>query len=208
MTRRIVRPKKNLVFETNKVGDKTYCGVVNGDKNSIHKFVSERNGHGHDPGYVYLAYLPRGKYEGQYKIGKAEYTKVGKDDFDLDEIDEELLEALQKRLTDYHPGKGTDKKYDGAKFVHGIRVACGEGAEKQPQSFFTKTQKRVKCDLEVFNLTKADIETFKTATGSVLCRPIKHLTAENFADYLASKSMPDETIREWVILPDNKEKHH
>ena len=62
-------------------------------------------------------------------------------------------------------------------------------------------------DRELYDLTEADIEAFKTATGSVLDRPIKHLTAEEFADYLATGGkLPDKIIREWVVLPDNRGK--
>lgn len=191
-----------LEFKTIKKGGKTYCGVRDNGDDLQHKFADERNAHGHDPGFMYLAYLPKGEYKGLYKIGKAEYTKVGTDDFDLDEINENLLEALQKRLSNFHPGKRTDEKYDGAQFVHGIRVACGEGAEKQPVSFF-KWKKSDPTDRELFKLTEADIEAFKTATGSVLDRPIKHLTAEGFADYLQKDEGLDlESIQERVLLPD------
>ena len=131
MTRRKVEPRRILVFKTEKDGDKTYCCVKDNGEKVIHRFADERNGHGHDPGYVYLAYLPKGECKGFYKIGKVEYTKVGTDDFDLDEVHMKLLEALQTRLKSYHPPRNrTDAIYDGAQFVHGIRVACGEGAEK------------------------------------------------------------------------------
>ena len=198
--------KRDLVFKTIKVGDKTYCGVKDSGKNIIHRFVNERNAHGHDPGYVYLAYLPKGEYKGLYKIGKVEYTNIHTDDFDLDEINTKLLEALQKRLRNYHPGNGTDAIYDGAQFVHGIRVACGEGAEKQPHSFF-KLKKWTQMDRELYDLTEADTKIFKTATGSILGRPIKHLAAEEFADYLVKNcGLQEKTIREWVVLPDNRGK--
>ena len=189
-----------LEFKTIKKGGKTYCGLK--DFTEPHKLAHERNAAGCDPGFVYLCYLPKGVYKGRYKIGKAEYTKEGTDHFDLDEINENLLEALQKRLKSFHPGKQTDEEYTGAQFVHGIRVACGEGAEKQPHSFF-KHKKPSRIDRELFDLSKADIEVFKNATGSVLDRPIKHLTAESFADYLKKDVGLDlESIQERVLLPD------
>jgi hypothetical protein len=193
-----------LLFKTIKDGEKTYCGVRASGKPLVHRFVKERNSHGHDPGYVYLTYLPKGPYNGCYHIGKVEYTKIGTDDFDLDEIDRELLGELQRRLSNYHPGqKGTDIIYDGAQFVHGIRVACGEGAEKQPHSFF-RLKKCPQVDRELFNLTETEIKIFKKAKGSILGREIKHLTADVFASYLANQGLSDETIHEWVVLPDNK----
>ncbi len=194
----------NLVFKTICKGNKTICGVRDTGRLLPHRFVKERNAHGHDPGYVYLAYLSKGPYKGFYHIGKVEYTKVGSDDFDLDEIDLKLLGELKRRLSNYHPGqKGTDVVYDGAQFVHGIRVACGEGAEKQPHSFF-RLKKCPQVDRELFNLTETDIKIFKKAKGSILGREIKHLTADVFASYLANQGLSDETIHEWVVLPDNK----
>lgn len=188
-----------LIFKTIKNEGKTYCGVRDSGINLVHRFANERNGHGHDPGYVYLVYLSKGDYKGLYHIGKAEYTKVGTDDFDLDEIDSQLRGRLHWRLSLYHPArKGTDTPYDGAQFVHGIRVACGEGAEKQPHFFFKLKQLP---NREVFDLTETDVEAFKTATGSVLDRPIKHLTAKEFADdLLKDLSFSDKDIREWVFL--------
>ena len=197
MTQKTDMPK--LTFKTIKHEDKTYCGVRDGGTNLVHRFANERNGHGHDPGYVYLVYLPKGDYKGLYHIGKAEYAKVGMDGFDLDEIDSQLRGRLHWRLSLYHPTrKGTDTPHDGAQFVHGIRVACGEGAEKQPHSFF-KLKKL--SNREIFDLTEADVETFKTATGSVLDRPIKHLTTKEFVSYLAKDhGFSDKDIREWVFL--------
>ncbi|MBW2622338.1 MAG: histidinol dehydrogenase [Deltaproteobacteria bacterium] len=192
-----------LIFKTFEKDGVTYCGArANGDDRDDlpHKFVEKRNGHGHEPGYVYLAYLPKGKYKGCYKIGKVERKGVGKDDFNLDKIENELLERLEKRLGSFNPGESSDKKYTGAKFVHGIRVACGEGAEKQPHSFFR--EKTV--GNEVFKLSEVDIEVFKTATGKVLGHRIKHLTAEEFADYLESdRGFDKKTIRNLVALPEN-----
>lgn len=207
MTQKKVMPKRALVFKTIKEWDRTYCCVKDNGEKIIHRPANDRNSHGHDPGYVYLAYLPKGEYKGLYKIGKVEYTGVGTDDFDLDEINVDLLKVLQKRFSNYHPSRSqTDAIYDGAQFIHGIRVACGEGAEKQPHSFF-KLKKWAQLDRELYDLTEADIEAFKTATGSVLDRPIKHLTAEEFARYLATvRSLPAKAIREWVVLPDNRGK--
>jgi hypothetical protein len=204
MAGRKLLSQQTLVFKTTKIGNKTYCGVEGGSKSSIHRPAEERNATGHDPGYVYVAYLPSGKYSGLYHIGKAEYTKVGTDDFDLDEIQMNLLEALKVRLKRYRRGTRTDEKYNGAKFVHGIRVACGEGAEKQPQFFFTGLGKLVQKGFEIFNLSEDDIETFKKAIGSVLGHPIKHLTAEEFAGYLATDPKLSDKINEWVVLPDIK----
>jgi hypothetical protein len=195
-----VTPK--LIFRTIKDGEKTYCGVRDDGRHLSHRFIDERNGHGHDPGYVYLVYLPTGPYRGCYHIGKVEYTKIGTDDFDLDKIHVELLRELQRRLNGYHPAKTKDdQKYNGAQFVHGIRVACGEGAEKQPHHLF-----RLKklSGGEIFDLKEEDIEILKKAEGSILGRDIKHLSAEVFAGYLANQGLPDETIREWVVLPENK----
>jgi hypothetical protein len=192
---------RKLVFKTTKIGDKIYCGIRDGVPYLLHKTSKERKGHGHDPGYVYLAYLPKGKYKGLYKIGKVEYTKVGTDDFILNrKLEMKLLEALQKRFGNYHPGIGSDEVYDGAQFVHGIRVACGEGAEKQPHSFF-KPNKLPQVDRELYSLTETEIEAFKTATGQVLGRRIKHLTAKEFSDYLAKYGFSEKAIWEWVVLP-------
>jgi hypothetical protein len=152
---------------------------------------------------VYLAYLPNGSSKGHYHIGKVEYTKVGTDDFDLDEIEPDLLGALKKRFKNYHPArKGSDVMYDGARFVHAIRVACGEGAEKQPHAFFDILGRRFNKGSESFELTEGDVEIFKSATGDVLDRPIKHLTAKQFAGYLLNGGLSDEAIREWVLLSD------
>jgi hypothetical protein len=194
-----------LVFKTTKNKGNICCGVrADGDPRDDlpHKFIEKRNGHGHEPGYVYLASLPKGKYKKRYKIGKVERKGIGKDDFNLDKIENELLERLEKRLGSFNPGESSDKKYTGAKFVHGIRVACGEGAEKQPHSFFR--EKTV--ENEVFKLSEVDIEVFKTATGCVLDRPIKHLTADKFADYLERKGLDKDTIRDLVALPENWKK--
>jgi hypothetical protein len=206
MSQKNVTTKQGLVFKTTKIGDKTICGAVDGDEFSIHKFAAVRNARsqpaGHDPGYVYLAYLPKGRYKGLYKIGKSELTRIRTDDFNLDELDSGLLEYLYKRLKCYHPAKRKeDIPYDGAQFVHGIRVACGEGAEKQPHSYFAK--KRVEKSREVFKLTSYDIEDFKSATGSVLDRPIKHLKAQDFANYLRFRpeDFTWDYIHQWVVLP-------
>jgi hypothetical protein len=194
-----------LIFKTTQIGDKIICGAVDGDEFSVHKFASVRNARsqpaGHDPGYVYLAYLPKGIYKGLYKIGKSELTRIRTDDFNLDELDSGLLEYLYKRLKCYHPAKRKeDIPYDGAQFVHGIRVACGEGAEKQPHSHFAK--KRIAKSKEVFELTSSDVDDFKSAKGSVLDRPIKHLTAGKFADYLYFvQDLTKDSIRQWVMFP-------
>ena len=126
---------------------------------------------------------------------------IRNDDFDLDELNKGLIASLYKRLKDFHPAKRKENiPYDGAQFVHGIRVACGEGAEKIPHSFFAN--KRIDKAREVFNLTRSDINIFKTAKGSVLDRPIKHLTAQEFASYL--RFHPDDltwkSIRQWVVF--------
>ena len=133
--------RPELIFKTAKKNGKTICGAIDGDEFSFHKFAEVRNARtqpaGHDPGYVYLAFLPKGPYKGLFKIGKSECTCIRTDDFDIDSLDTGLLESLFRRFKNYHPGKtATDAKYDGAQFVHAIRVACGEGAEKQPHSYF------------------------------------------------------------------------
>ncbi len=194
-----VKPK--LVFKTVENRGRIYCGVKDGVPYLAHKTAKERNGHGHDPSYVYLAYLPKGKYKGLYKIGKVEYTKVGTDDFILNKkLEIKLLEALKRRFANYHPGVGNDEIYDGAQFVHGIRVACGEGAEKQPHSFF-RTRKVPQLDRELYSLSETDIQVFKNATGQILGRRIKHLTAEEFVHYLENCGLSDKTIHKWVVLP-------
>lgn len=184
-----------LEFKTREDGKNTYCGE--GTK-LIHRFADRRNKTGHYPVFVYLAYIPQSKYRGRYKIGKAEHTKITWDDFDLDEIHKELMNYLYNRLKKYHPGKGKfEAKYDGAQFVHAIRVACGEGAEKQPQYLFKKHGKFY--ENEVFKLSKEDIEIFKNAKGSLLGRPIKHLTAKDFAKYLLEeKALSKNAIQEWI----------
>jgi hypothetical protein len=192
---------KKLIFKTIDHNGKAYCGVRESGMHLAHRFIDQRNGHGHDPGYVYLVYLPNGGHSGRYHIGKAEYPRVGCDGFDLDRIELKLLEYLEKRMTQYHPGKGTDQPYDGAKFVHAIRVACGEGAEKQPHHFFKANKLPGR---EMFHLTEKEVAIFKNAEGRILGREIKHLTAHTFASYLAHRGMPDDLIREWVLLPDSR----
>jgi len=189
--------KSGIVFETTLLGNRTCCGVSNG----FHRFANERNKHGHYPGIVYLIYLPKGQFKGKCKIGKVEHTDVETDDFDLDKIHNQLLERLHGRFHRYHPGRGRfDAKYDGAQFVHGIRVACGEGGEKQPQAFFTNKGKWVKH--EIFSLGEDDIEIFKSAKGEMLDRPIKHILAEEFAKYLSEeKGLMNEDIKARVLLP-------
>jgi hypothetical protein len=189
--------KLKFVFKTTRVGNKTFCGV----NSSFHRFANERNKHGHYPGIVYLAYLPNGEYRGLYKIGKAEHTEIEIDDFDLEKIHNQILYYLYTRFKRYHPGRGKfDTKYDGAKYIHGIRVACGEGAEKQPQSFFAGQGKLVKH--EIFRLTQKDIEIFRTSKGDLLGYPIKHIFPGDFAKYLMNiAKLPKETVREWIELP-------
>ncbi len=193
---------QKLVFRTVKEGDKTYCGVKGNGGHLLHRFVNERNSHGHNPGYIYLTYLPVGPHKGCYHIGKAEYTTIGSDDFDLEAIHLMLLEQLRKRISQYHPAKTvTDKKYDKAQFVHGIRVACGEGAEKQPHHFFRRNKLP---GGELFDLDEEDVNIFKQAEGNVLDRPIEHLSAESFAGYLQRRGMSAEIIRQWVLLPNSQ----
>ena len=192
---------KKLIFKTIDHNGKTYCGVRESGMHLAHRFIDERNGHGHDPGYVYLVYLPNGGHSRRYHIGKTEYPRVGCDGFDLDRIELKLLEYLEKRMAQYHPGKGTDQPYDGAQFVHAIRVACGEGAEKQPHHLFKANKLPGR---EMFHLTEKEVAVFKNAEGHVLGREIKHLTAETFASYLAHRGMPDDLIREWVRLSDSR----
>jgi hypothetical protein len=85
------------------------------------------------------------------------------------------IEFVYKGFSD-HPAKTKDdQKYDGTQFVHGIRVACGGGEEKQPHYFFGLKKQP---GGEIFSLGKEDIELFKKAKGDILDREIKHLKTE------------------------------
>ena len=116
-----------------------------------HRFSEKRNKHGHDPGFVYLLALP----DDNYKIGKCEYI-TDTDDFNLDDMNDYLLERLRKRMVELkkHP------VYRDAKFVHAIRVACGEGGEKHPFVFYNSRVK-IPGASEVFKLSAEDIEIFQ-----------------------------------------------
>lgn len=195
--------KRKLVFKTRYIEQEdgsvfAYCGI----KNKPHRWASKRTDKsatpprdhpGHDPGFVYLLSFPDSNpnFAGKYKIGKTEYIlKPQTDDFDLDEIENHLLGSLYKRLKKFQSGGRTDDKYKGAKLVHAIRVACGEGAEKQPQSFFGDEDKKYK--FEVYNLDGDDIELFKSATGCVVGHCIKHYSAKRVAQYLREHTKESE----------------
>lgn len=188
---------RKLLFETD---------MINCAKHLQHRYADRRNcngyGFGHFPGYIYIAFLPFGPYKGHYHIGKTECTAVVDDNFDLDEIELQSLDKLRERFYRYRKNPSrSDEKYRGAKFVHGIRVACAEGAEKHPHSFF-KEYKVSRS--EIFDLSELHIDIFKKAKGQVLGRKIKHLNAEVFASYLANLGKPDKEIRELVVLPNEK----
>jgi hypothetical protein len=172
---------KGLVFWTKTAVEDgqavTYCGPQRRGKGIRHLFAGKRGSNGHCPGYVYLLALANG----YYKIGKVEDTSIQTDDFILDEIDEGLLWCLKNRLIEHQEDKKLPH-YNDYVFLHAIRVACGEGGEKHPQ---VALGERVGPG-EMYALSKEDIEAFKNAAGELLGRPIKHVTAMEFGEYLDS----------------------
>lgn len=175
------KEEKQLVFQTDYRVENgravTICGPQRKGPGVRHQFAGERDTRGHCPGHVYLLALANG----YFKIGKCEDTTVQTDDFDLDEINQALLFRLKERLLEHQEDKRSPH-YNDFVFLHAIRVACGEGGEKHPSVLLGSRRDR----REMFELSAEDIETFKNATGELLGRPIKHVTAEEFRHYLDS----------------------